>query len=48
MRFVSKMDCLWKRVICFKYGVEECGWKSKEARGPYGVGLWKDIAKEAD
>ena len=42
------MDCTWKRVICFKYGIENLGWKPKEARGPHGEGLWKDITKEAD
>ena len=47
-RFASKMDRMWKRVICFKYGTKELGWKPKEAKGPYGAGLWKDITKEAD
>ena len=42
----SEMDRTWKRVICFKYGTKEFGWKPKEARGPYGAGLWKDITKE--
>ncbi|RVW53855.1 LINE-1 reverse transcriptase-like [Vitis vinifera] len=27
--------------------VEECGWKTKEGRGTYGVGVWKEIMKEA-
>ena len=42
------MNCTWKQVICFKYGTEELGWKTKEARDPYGTGLWKDVTKEAD
>ncbi|RVW72651.1 putative deoxyribonuclease TATDN1 [Vitis vinifera] len=25
-----------------------CGWRTKEVCGPYGVGLWKEIMKEAD
>ena len=35
---------MWKQVICYKYGAEELGWN---LGGPYMVGLWKDIAKEA-
>ncbi|RVW88955.1 hypothetical protein CK203_029438 [Vitis vinifera] len=27
--------------------VEEFGWRTKEARGTYGVGVWKEIMKEA-
>ena len=42
------MDCTWKQVIYSKYGTEELGWKPMEAKGPYGAGLCKDIAKEAD
>ena len=30
------------------YGTEELGWKHMEVKGPYGAGLCKDIAKEAD
>ena len=47
-RFASKMDCMWKWIICSKYGTEELRWKPKEAKGPYGAGLWKDITKEAN
>lgn len=28
-------------------GVEDLGWWTREAQGPFGVGLWKDILKEA-
>ena len=45
-RFASKPDNCWKRLICFKYGKEDLVWCSKEAHGPYGVGLWKGILKE--
>ena len=34
-------------LISLKYGVEERGWFSKIPRGSYGVGLWKEISKEA-
>ncbi|RVW31594.1 hypothetical protein CK203_091130 [Vitis vinifera] len=34
-------------MIRVKYGQEEFGWRSKEARGTYGVGVWKEIMKEA-
>ncbi|RVW81458.1 Kinesin-like protein KIN-7K, chloroplastic [Vitis vinifera] len=33
-------------VIGVKHGMEGCGWKSEEARGPFGVGVWKEILKE--
>ncbi|RVW40836.1 hypothetical protein CK203_102602 [Vitis vinifera] len=36
----------WK--VGVKYGQEGCGWRTKEVCGPYGVGLWKEIMKEAD
>ena len=35
-------------MIGVKYGQKECGWRTKEVCGPYGVGLWKEIMKEAD
>ncbi|KAJ9691389.1 hypothetical protein PVL29_013542 [Vitis rotundifolia] len=47
-RFASEKDNLWKRVIGVKYGQEGCGWRTKEARGTFGVGVWKDIMKEAN
>ena len=30
-----------------KYGQEGCGWRTNEARGTFGVGVWKEILKEA-
>ncbi|RVW66266.1 LINE-1 retrotransposable element ORF2 protein [Vitis vinifera] len=45
-RFSVEKDVLWKKVIGVKHGLEGCGWKSKEARGPFGVGVWKEILKE--
>lgn len=36
---------LWKLVISEKYGSEEGGWCTLEARGSYGVSLWKHISK---
>ncbi|RVW54130.1 hypothetical protein CK203_092202 [Vitis vinifera] len=35
-------------MIGVKYGQEEFGWKTKEGRGAYGVGAWKEIMKEAN
>ena len=35
-------------MICTKYGQELQGWRPREAKGPFGVGLWKEILKEAD
>ena len=36
-----------KDLIKLKYGLEDGGWFSMELRGSFGVGLWKDIRKEA-
>ena len=38
---------LWKNIISLKYGVDNGGWFTKNGRGAFGVGLWKDINKEA-
>ena len=46
-RFASEADCPWKRMICSKFGKDDLGWWSKHSRGPFGVGLWKEILKEA-
>ena len=45
-RFAFEKDVLWKKVIEVKHGLEGCGWRSKEVRGPFGVGIWKEILKE--
>ena len=37
---------LWKKVISVKYGQEGLGWKTNEANGTFGVGVWKEILKE--
>ncbi|RVW98581.1 hypothetical protein CK203_032123 [Vitis vinifera] len=31
-----------------KFGQEGLGWRTNEARGTFGVGVWKEILKEAD
>ncbi|RVW38449.1 hypothetical protein CK203_082390 [Vitis vinifera] len=36
-----------RKVIGVKYGQEGCGWRTNEARGTFGVGVWKEILKEA-
>ena len=46
-RFAVEKDNLWRLMIRVKYGQEEFGWRTKEARGTYGVGVWKEIMKEA-
>ncbi|RVX06963.1 Transposon TX1 uncharacterized 149 kDa protein [Vitis vinifera] len=46
-RFAVEKDNLWRLMIGVKYGQEEFGWKTKESRGTYGVGVWKEIMKEA-
>ena len=37
----------WKDLISLKYGLEDGGWFLVEPRVSFGVGLWKDIRKEA-
>ena len=46
-RFAFEKDLFWKKVIGVKYGQEGCGWRTNEARGTFGVGVWKEILKEA-
>ena len=46
-RFTTNSNCTWKKVIVSKFGVEDLGWWSKEARWPFGVNFWKDIPKES-
>ncbi|RVW44281.1 hypothetical protein CK203_071062 [Vitis vinifera] len=47
-QFAVEKDNLWRVLIGVKYGQEEFGWKTKEGRGAYGVGAWKEIMKEAN
>ncbi|RVW55063.1 hypothetical protein CK203_066961 [Vitis vinifera] len=47
-RYAYEKDNLWKKAIGVKYGQEGCGWRTKDVCGPYGVGMWKEIMKEAD
>ncbi|RVW90817.1 hypothetical protein CK203_028606 [Vitis vinifera] len=35
-------------VIGVKYGQEGFGWRTKDARETFGVGVWKEIMKEAN
>ncbi|RVX12604.1 Transposon TX1 uncharacterized 149 kDa protein [Vitis vinifera] len=46
-RFAMEREAFWNKVIRGKYGEEQGGWSSKEARGEtHGVGLWKTLRKE--
>ncbi|RVW51870.1 putative ribonuclease H protein [Vitis vinifera] len=46
-RFAMEREAFWNQVIRGKYGEEQGGWSSKEARGEgHGVGLWKTLRKE--
>ena len=47
-RFDLDSKCIWKCLVNTKYGQETHGWRTKEARGPFGVGLWKEIMKETN
>ena len=37
----------WKRLIKVKYGLEKGNWHLKEPKGRFGVGVWKEIRREA-
>ena len=43
---VEKEESIWKEAIRLKYQVEKGGWLTKNPRGSFGVGLWKDISNE--
>ena len=45
-RFANERDSLWRLVISAKFGEEVGGWNSRDIRGGFGSGLWKDIRKE--
>ncbi|WJZ89517.1 hypothetical protein VitviT2T_008733 [Vitis vinifera] len=47
-RFANAKEEMWKRVLVAKYGQEEFGWRTKKANGVFGVGVWKEVMKEAD
>jgi hypothetical protein len=44
-RYGTEPEALWRRVVDVKYGSLWGGWCSNDCRGPYGVGLWKNIRK---
>ena len=44
-RFANERDSLWRMVISSKYGEADGGWFTRDIRGGYGNGLWKDISK---
>ncbi|RVW49324.1 hypothetical protein CK203_073184 [Vitis vinifera] len=46
--FANAKEEMWKRVLVAKYGQEELGWRTKKVNGAFGVGVWKEIMKEAD
>ena len=45
-RLATKDNPPWKKLIKLKYGLEVGEWFSKEPKGIFRVGLWKDIRKE--
>ncbi|RVX06988.1 LINE-1 retrotransposable element ORF2 protein [Vitis vinifera] len=46
-QFAIEEDFFWRKVVGVKYGRLGFGWRTKEARGTFGVGVWKDILKES-
>ena len=45
-RFANERDSLWRMVISTKFGEEAGGWHTRDIRGGFGTGVWKDIRKE--
>ncbi|RVW33138.1 hypothetical protein CK203_094827 [Vitis vinifera] len=45
--FAVEEEFLWRKVTGVKYGQVGFGWRTKEARGTFGVGVWRDILKES-
>lgn len=46
-RFAIEEASTWGNIILLKYDSEPGGWFSNSRKGSYGVGLWKEIQKEA-
>ncbi|RVW74561.1 Copper-transporting ATPase PAA1, chloroplastic [Vitis vinifera] len=46
-RFAIEEDFFWRKVVEVKYGRLGFGWRTKEARRTFGVGVWRDILKES-
>jgi hypothetical protein len=47
-RYANESEALWCKVIKEKHEEQDGGWCSKEASGPFGVGLWKHIRRGWD
>ena len=47
-RIAFEKDNLWKMVIGVKYGQKGFGWRTKETRRTFGVGVWEEIMKKAN
>ena len=45
-KLFNERDTLWRLVISTKFGEEDGGWNTRDIRGGFGTGLWKDIRKE--
>ena len=47
-RFRKEVHRLWRQVIATKYGVNSGGWCTRDVRGTYGYGMWKNIRVGAE
>ena len=45
-RFANERNALWRKVVSSKYGESSEGWHTRDFKGGFGVGLWKEISKE--
>ncbi|RVX09019.1 LINE-1 reverse transcriptase-like [Vitis vinifera] len=46
-RFACEEDMFWRKVVGVKYGQLGFGWRTREDRGTFGVGVWREIMKES-
>ena len=48
LRFAFDDNSSWKKLIRQKYHTKEGGWFTRDPKGSYGVGLWKDISTRCE
>ena len=44
--FAHERDSLWRSVIGTKFGEDVRSWCTRDFKGPYSTGLWKEIRKD--
>ena len=39
---------MWRSIIGTKFGEDEGDWCTRDPKGPYGTGLWKEMIKDKE